>query len=101
MGVARNHLYRRRWAWTPSGLYRCNIYGIAVAQRPIQPNISFGDAGGSDVANALRYAMSHWPSGVAVLAVKTRDRIEAITINSFISVSLDPPLILVSIGKHA
>lgn len=45
--------------------------------------------------------MSHWPSGVAVLAVNSRGRIEAITVNSFISVSLEPALVLVAIGERA
>jgi len=50
---------------------------------------------------ALRRAMSEWPSGVAVLAVQRGAYIEAITVNSYISVSLEPPLVLVSISKHA
>lgn len=45
--------------------------------------------------------MSQWPSGVAVLAVRERGRIEAITLNSLISVSLEPPLVLVSIAASA
>ena len=49
----------------------------------------------------LRRAMSEWPSGVAILAVKRGAYIEAITINSFISVSLEPPLVLTSLSKHA
>lgn len=55
----------------------------------------------SDPGVELRRAMSEWPSGVAVLAVKRGTYIEAITVNSFISVSLDPPLILTSISRHA
>ena len=53
------------------------------------------------LADHLRHAMSHWPSGVAVLATRGHSRIEAITLNSLISVSLDPALILVSISKRA
>ena len=72
-----------------------------MAQRPIQPGISFGGEPVTGVAAELRSAMSNWPSGVAVLALSVRGRLEAITVNSFISVSLDPPLILTSIGKRA
>jgi flavin reductase (DIM6/NTAB) family NADH-FMN oxidoreductase RutF len=63
--------------------------------------IGFGEDDVTPLAEELRHAMSHWPSGVAVLAVKNRGRIEAITVNSFISVSLEPALILVSIAERA
>jgi len=69
--------------------------------KPIRARIGFGEGDVSQVGDELRLAMSHWPSGVAVLAVKTRGRIEAITVNSFISVSLEPPLILVSLAQRA
>lgn len=69
--------------------------------KPIRAHIGFGGEDVTPLARELRHAMSHWPGGVAVLAVKTRGRIEAITINSLISVSLEPPLILVSIAERA
>jgi flavin reductase (DIM6/NTAB) family NADH-FMN oxidoreductase RutF len=69
--------------------------------KPIRATIGFGGDDISPLSNELRHAMSHWPSGVAVLAVKRRGRIEAITINAFISVSLEPPLVLVSIAERA
>lgn len=45
--------------------------------------------------------MSHWPSGVAIVAIRNRGHAEAITVNSFISASLEPALILISIGNNA
>ena len=45
--------------------------------------------------------MASWAAGVAVVAVPFDAGIEAITVNSFVSVSLEPPLILVSLGRHA
>ena len=53
------------------------------------------------LSDQLRDAMAYWPSGVAVLAVRRRGHLEAITLSSFISVSLEPPLVLASIGQHA
>lgn len=74
-------------------------------KRPIQPGIRIGaraDAGeDARVAEALREAAAQWPSGVAVLAVRDGEVFEAITLTSFIIVALDPPLVLVSIGRHA
>ena len=69
--------------------------------QPIKAHVGFGDDTASGVAEQLRHAMSHWPSGVGVLATKVRGRIEAITVNSFVSASLDPPLVLVSISRNA
>jgi flavin reductase (DIM6/NTAB) family NADH-FMN oxidoreductase RutF len=76
-----------------------------MGKRPIQSSIQTHEAETTDDAtrlgNELRQAMSHWPTGVAVLAVHHRGCTEAITINSFISVSLEPALILVSIAETA
>ncbi len=44
--------------------------------------------------------MSLFPTGVTVVLTQTPQGIHGITVNSFISVSLDPLLILVSIDKH-
>jgi flavin reductase (DIM6/NTAB) family NADH-FMN oxidoreductase RutF len=50
---------------------------------------------------AFRNALSHFPTGVAVVTAPAegQDPI-AITVSSFNSVSLDPPLILFSIHRH-
>ena len=74
-------------------------------KRPIQPGIRIGAPAdeGEDarVGEALREAAAQWPSGVAVLAVRDGDVFEAITLTSFVTIALDPPLVLVSIGRHA
>jgi flavin reductase (NADH) len=69
--------------------------------KPIRARIGFGEDDVTPLSDELRHAMSHWPSGIAVIAVRSRGRIEAITVNSFISVSLDPALVLVSIAERA
>lgn len=55
---------------------------------------------GSD-ANALKGAMRLFPSGVTVVTTGSGDQAEGMTANAVISVSLDPPLFLVSIHKEA
>ena len=50
---------------------------------------------------ALREAMSHFPSGVTVVTTGRGERTEGMTANAVISVSLDPVLLLVSIHKEA
>jgi len=76
-----------------------------MPKRPIQSRIQTHQSGTDDeaarIGNELRQAMAHWPTGVAVLAVRHHGRTEAITVNSFISVSLQPAIIVVSIAQHA
>lgn len=48
----------------------------------------------------LREALSHWASGVAVLAASDGEEIDAITVTAFTGLSLDPPLVLVGLGEQ-
>ena len=51
---------------------------------------------------AYRTALSHFPTGVAIVTVKPSDSAAVgLTINSFASISLDPPLILWSLARSA
>ncbi len=52
-------------------------------------------------ADALRSAMSHFPTGVTVVTSGRGERAEGMTANAVISVSLDPLLFLVSVHKDA
>lgn len=45
--------------------------------------------------------MAQWASGVAVVACRTDERVVATTVSAFLSLSLDPPTILVAIGPNA
>lgn len=45
--------------------------------------------------------MGHWSTGVAVISCRWQGRAYAMTATSLASVSLAPPLVLVSIGKQA
>lgn len=60
----------------------------------------FEKARGAD-PDALRAAMSRFPTGVTVVTSGREDRAEGMTANAVISVSLDPPLFLVSVHKDA
>ena len=52
-------------------------------------------------AEALRGAMRLFPTGVTVVTSGQEERAEGMTANAVISVSLDPPLFLVSVHKDA
>jgi flavin reductase (DIM6/NTAB) family NADH-FMN oxidoreductase RutF len=49
----------------------------------------------------FRGVMRRWTSGVTVATFRVGEEVRGITMSSFISVSLDPPLVLISIDKRA
>lgn len=49
----------------------------------------------------VREAMAHWASGVTIVAASDGPTIHAVTVTAFMSVSLDPPLVLVGLGGNA
>ena len=52
-----------------------------------------------DLQNGLKQAMRVYPQGVTVVTATTPEGRRGITVSSFTSVSLDPPLVLISIAK--
>jgi flavin reductase (DIM6/NTAB) family NADH-FMN oxidoreductase RutF len=55
--------------------------------------------GAEAVAHELRNAMGRFATGVTVVTTTHRDLIHGMTANGFLSVSLRPPLVLVSLGR--
>jgi len=55
----------------------------------------------SDLQNALKQAMRAYPQGVAVATASSDEGPRGITVSSFTSVSLEPPLVLMSIAKSS
>jgi flavin reductase (DIM6/NTAB) family NADH-FMN oxidoreductase RutF len=51
----------------------------------------------------LRDALRHFPAGVTIVTVKTpdMDELHGLTVSSFTSISLEPPLILIAIDHRA
>lgn len=47
----------------------------------------------------LRHIMRRWPTGVAVLTTGDQTRRHGMTVNSFASVSLDPPAVTVTLAN--
>jgi flavin reductase (DIM6/NTAB) family NADH-FMN oxidoreductase RutF len=54
-------------------------------------------ASGEDLRGLMRY----WPHGVSVLSVDYEGDRMGVTLSSLVSLSLDPPLVGVSVGKQA
>ena len=49
----------------------------------------------------LRQVMARWPTGVSVVTARHQGRDYGMTVNAFLSVALDPPIILVSLSTAA
>ncbi len=54
-----------------------------------------------DAAARLKDAFARWASGVAVVAIRDGASVYAITVSAFTPVSVDPPLVLLCVGRHA
>jgi flavin reductase (DIM6/NTAB) family NADH-FMN oxidoreductase RutF len=52
-----------------------------------------------EAANTFRQVMGRFATGVTVVTTVERDTIHGMTANGFLSVSLRPPLVLVSLGR--
>jgi flavin reductase (DIM6/NTAB) family NADH-FMN oxidoreductase RutF len=54
-----------------------------------------------DRARHLRACFGKFATGVTVVTYRAGEEVRGVTMNSFTSVSLDPPLILLSVAKTA
>lgn len=71
-------------------------------RRPIRPGAPAPDEPSGRVPESLyREALSHWASGVTVIAVREESRVYATTATAFASASLRPPLVLFVLGAGA
>jgi flavin reductase (DIM6/NTAB) family NADH-FMN oxidoreductase RutF len=52
-------------------------------------------------SNLFRQVMSQFATGITVVTARTGDEIHGLTVNSFCSVSLEPPLVLICVDKTA
>jgi flavin reductase (DIM6/NTAB) family NADH-FMN oxidoreductase RutF len=79
------------WAG-PDGLGESRFDDVAVVEGP--------DVEGDDPAIALRSTLGMFTTGVTVITTLKGEQVHGMTANAFMSVSLDPPLVLVSIDRR-
>jgi len=79
------------WAG-PDGIGESHFDEVAEAERP--------DVEGDDPAVALRSTLGMFTTGVTVITILKGEQVHGMTANAFMSVSLDPPLVLVSIDRR-
>jgi len=79
------------WAG-PDGIGETRFEEVAEAERP--------DVEGDDPAVALRSTLGMFATGVTVITTLKAGQVHGMTANAFMSVSLDPALVLVSIDRR-
>ena len=79
------------WAG-PDGIGETRFDEVAEAERP--------DVEGDDPAVALRSTLGMFATGVTVITTLKGGQVHGMTANAFMSVSLDPALVLVSIDRR-
>jgi flavin reductase (DIM6/NTAB) family NADH-FMN oxidoreductase RutF len=79
------------WAG-PDGIGESHFDEVSEAERP--------DVEGDDPAVALRSTLGMFTTGVTVITILKGEQVHGMTANAFMSVSLDPPLVLVSIDRR-
>ena len=55
---------------------------------------------GDDPAKALRQTLGMFATGVTVITTKVGEQVHGMTANAFMSVSLEPPLVLISVDRR-
>jgi flavin reductase (DIM6/NTAB) family NADH-FMN oxidoreductase RutF len=50
--------------------------------------------------NQFKHVMRHWVSGVTIVTMQADQRRHGLTVSGFLGVSLEPPLVLISIGQE-
>ncbi len=69
---------------------------------PAEPGADDGSSQPLNELRALRSALGCYPTGVTVVATQSQDGlVHCMTVNSFASLSLEPPLILWSLRAHS
>src|SRR3954465_10362029 len=67
---------------------------------PVSELIDVGDPD-SDPAIAFRRTLGMFATGVTVLTTRVGDQVHGMTANAFMSVSLSPPLVLISLDRRS
>ncbi|MDQ4030125.1 MAG: flavin reductase family protein, partial [Actinomycetota bacterium] len=96
------------------GEFGLSVHSIAIAGAPEGIGESFfddeaattdvleiGNGTASDPSLELRRTLGMFATGVTVITTRLGDQIHGMTANAFMSVSLTPPLILISIDRRA
>jgi flavin reductase (DIM6/NTAB) family NADH-FMN oxidoreductase RutF len=76
-------------------------FGASFDAAPAMDELELGEGLEGDPALAFRRTLGMFATGVTVLTTRVGEQVHGMTANAFMSVSLRPPLVLVSIDRRA
>jgi len=76
-------------------------FGASFDEAPAHGELELGAGLEGDPALAFRRTLGMFATGVTVLTTRVAEQVHGMTANAFMSVSLSPPLVLVSIDRRA
>lgn len=84
-----------------SAIASAEAFGASYDVAPLSESLELGEGLEGDPAVAFRRTLGMFATGVTVLTARVGDQVHGMTANAFMSVSLRPPLVLVSIDRRA
>ena len=84
-----------------SAIASAEAFGASYDVAPLSEALELGEGLEGDPAVAFRRTLGMFATGVTVLITRVADQVHGMTANAFMSVSLRPPLVLVSIDRRA
>src|SRR5919109_4434265 len=76
-------------------------FGASFDAAPSREELELGAGLEGDPAVAFRRTLGMFATGITVLTTRAGETVHGMTANAFMSVSLQPPLVLVSIDRRA
>ena len=76
-------------------------FGASFDAAPSRDELEFGGELEGDPAIAFRRTLGMFATGVTVITTQVGEQVHGMTVNAFMSVSLSPPLVLISVDRRA
>jgi len=84
-----------------SAIASAEAFGASYDVAPMSEALELGEGLEGDPALAFRRTLGMFATGVTVLTTRVGEQVHGMTANAFMSVSLQPPLVLISIDRRA
>ena len=84
-----------------SAIASAEAFGASYDVAPASDALELGEGLEGDPAVAFRRTLGMFATGVTVLTARVGEQVHGMTANAFMSVSLQPPLVLISIDRRA
>ena len=84
-----------------SAIASAEAFGASYDVAPLSEALELGEGLEGDPAVAFRRTLGMFATGVTVLTTRVGEQVHGMTANAFMSVSLRPPLVLISIDRRA